>query len=243
MAKMSGVDARTGKGHGTEAIIERDLITPYLPTAFKCSKGTVVSSVDPTAQSQPIDRIVYDLDCSAPLVYGVDRSIFPIEAVAGLVEMTMSLDVARLRENIQRMITVKAMTKRRYLLPVAGSKTQVTPIEQDGLSPRSFIIGLPADTAWSAETIAHDLQATQADLALPTHLYGLYVIGVGYFATTSVELPHGKKYRIKYWAGPDRLFRFADSLRHAFQRWPRLPAGSSVDLEHYLPHDRGVVVD
>jgi hypothetical protein len=119
----------------------------------------------------------------------------------------------------------------------------VTPIEQDGLSPRSFIIGLPADPEWSAETIAQELQAIQTDLALPTQLYGLYVIGVGYFATTSVESTHGKRYRIKYWAGPDRLFRFADSLRHAFQRWPRLPAGSSVDLAPYLSLDRGVVKD
>jgi hypothetical protein len=159
--------------------VERELLIPFLPPGFECGKGSVVTAEAPGHQSGAIDRVVFDRSSSAPLLHDEAHSIFPIEAVAGLVEITMRLDGTKLREDIERMAPVKAMRTRRYLVPVAGSKTKVEPQDVDGISPRSFIIGLPADPNWDARAIAKSLWQAQTDLGEPTLVHGLLVIGVG----------------------------------------------------------------
>ncbi len=242
-AKRSAIDDRTGKGTATELIVERELLIPHLPPEFKCQKGAVVASTDPATQSPAIDRVVYDPSAAPPLVYDEAHSIFPIESVAGLVEITMSLDAAKLREDLLRMAPVKAMRKRRYLVPLPNSKTKVLRLEQESLSPRSFLIGLPADQTWKAETIAEALRTTQLDLGPPTHVHGLYVIGIGYFETVAIESSDEPMYRINSWTGPDRLFRFTNGLRQAFQRWGRLPLGWSADLQDYVDGDCRILAE
>lgn len=240
----SGIDDRTGKGAATEAIVEAELLTPFLPLGFECGKGSVVAAEQPDNQSPAIDRVVFDRSSSAPLLHDASHSIFPIEAVAGLVEITMRLNATKLRKDIERMVPVKAMRTRRYLVPSPGSKTKVVPLDQrDGLSPRSFIIGLPADENWDARTIASSLRQIQMELGAPTHVHGLYVLGVGYFYTKAVENDSEARYRVGAWTGPDRLFRFAASFRNAFDRWPRLAPGSSVDWGCYVGGESSLLAE
>jgi hypothetical protein len=169
-----------------------------------------------------------------PLLYDEAHSIFPIEAVAGVVEITMHLDATKLREDIVRMASAKAMRTRRYLIPQPGSITKVLPADdRESLSPRSFIVALPADRGWDAKTIARNLRDIQMELGPPTHVHGLYVLGVGYFYTKPVEDSSEIPYRIGAWTGPERLLRFAASFRSAFDRWPRLRQGWSVDFGGY----------
>ena len=229
-----GICDSTGKGSETELTIESQLLRPYLPKAFDCLKGAVVSSTNPAKQSSAIDRIIYDSDTAAPLIYGAAHSIFPIECVAGVVEITMSLDASKLREDIVRMSSVKEMRRRRFLVPVQGSSTRVQSIEQDAMSARSFVIGLPDDPSWKASTIACALREIQVEVGGFTHVHGVYVIGIGFFSTLPVEAASDNKYQIEYWSGDDRLFRFCNAFRGAFQRWPRLPPGWTTDLEGYV---------
>lgn len=234
LEKKTGIDDRTGKGAATEAIVQKELLAPFLPLGFECGKGAVVSAEAPDKQSPAIDRVIFDRSSSMPLLYDEAHSIFPIEAVAGLVEITMSMDASKLREDIVRMASVKAMRTRRYLAPLPGSTTKVVPVDQhDSLSPRSFIIALPADKRWDVKAIARNLREVQVDLGPPTHVHGLYVLGIGYFYTKPIEDSSMMAYDIGGWVGPERLLRFAASFRSAFDRWPRLKTGWSVDLGCY----------
>jgi hypothetical protein len=228
-----GIADATGKGNATENLVEQQLLAPYLPPGFRCLKGSVVASGSPDQQSPPIDRVIYEPGVAPPLLYDEAHSVFPIESVAGVVEITMNLDADKLRDDLHRIAPVKAMQKRRYLVPVPNTTTRVGWLEQETLSPRSFIIGLPADSAWKPETIARALRERQLELGPPTHLHGLYVLGIGYFVTIAIE-PGEPAYRIGGWTGPDRLFRFANGFRQAFQRWlPLLPMWSA-DLDGYM---------
>jgi hypothetical protein len=46
---------------------------------------------------------------------------------------------------------------------------------------------LPADPNWDVVTIAKSLRDIQMELGSPTHVHGLYVIGIGVFSTIPVE--------------------------------------------------------
>lgn len=158
-AKQAGIDDRTGKGSATESIVAEELLKPHLPRSLLCSKGAVVSADDPAAQSPAIDRVIHDPSLASPLIHSDAHSVFPIEAVLGLVEITMHLNATKLREDIERMVSVKAMLKRRYLVPVPNTTTKACPQIVDSLSPRSFVVGLPADPGWSPRTIAAALRS------------------------------------------------------------------------------------
>ena len=160
-----------------------------------------------------------------------------------MVEITMNLDATKLREDVERMVSVKSMRRRRYLIPVPHSSTKVLRTEQDALSPRSFIVGLPSDSSWNPVTIAAALRQIQRDLGPPTHVHGLYVIGVGYFYTVPIESSSEPMYRIGGWTGSDRLFRFTTGLRLAFDRWGALPNGWSVDLQDYVAGESKILAE
>ena len=105
-AKRAGTDDRTGKGTAIEVIVEHKLLLPHLPPGFGCLKGFVVTAAEPNRQSPAIDRIIYDSSSAPPLIYEESHSIFPIESVCGLVEITMSLDATKLKEDIKKMAPV-----------------------------------------------------------------------------------------------------------------------------------------
>lgn len=215
--------------------MEEELLRPFLPPGFACGKGSVVCADRPAEQSPAIDRVIFDRAVAAPLIYDKAHSVFPIEVVAGMVEITMSLDSGKLRTDIERMIPVKAMRTRRYLVPEIGSRTRVLRLKQEEtVSPRSFIVGLPADPRWDLETIARALRDIQLNLGPPTHVHGLYVIGIGFFSTIPVESTLEPMYRVAASTGPERIFQFADVFRQTFDRWGRLPQGWSVDLSGYV---------
>lgn len=233
-AKQKGIDDLTGKGTATEGIVERELLLPHLPARFKCLKGSIVTASEPNRQSAAIDRVIYDPSSAPPLIYEESHSLFPIESVCGLVEITMSLDATKLKKDIEHMAPVKAMTSRRVLVPLPNSKTKVLRGTVEALSPRSFIVGLPVDPSWNPKTIAEALRNIQLELGDPTHVHGLYVLGIGFFKTVEVESTAEPMYRIGAWTGPDRLLRFTNSLRQALDRWGRLPLGWSYDLQDYV---------
>ena len=237
-----GITDATGKGAATENLVERELLIPYLPIGFRCLKGAVVASGAPDQQSPAIDRVVYEPAVAPPLLFDEAHSIFPIEAVAGVVEITMNLDATKLREDLHRIAPVRAMRRRRYLVPVPNTTTRVGRLEQETLSPRSFIIGLPADSHWRPETIAKALRGQQLELGNPTHLHGLYVLGIGYFETVAIESGE-PAYRISAWTGADRLFRFANSFRQSFQRWQPLPPIWSADLDGYVHGEARILAE
>ena len=242
-ASRTGVDDSTGKGTTTEFIVEKHLLVPYLPTGFRCQKGAVVEAEAPSVQSPAIDRIVYEPHVSPPLVYGEAHSVFPIESVAGVVEITMNLDADKLATDLGRIAVVRAMKRRRFTTPMAGTTTKVGRVMKDDfLSPRSFIIGLPKNPKWKPGTIAKAVRERQMALGRPTHLHGLYVIGIGYFETLAVEKGE-PTYRIQQWLGNDRLFRFTNSFRQAFQRWPPLPPLWAADLDGYLEGEATIYED
>jgi hypothetical protein len=107
LEKQAGIDDRTGKGLATEAVVESELLRSFLPSGFDCGKGSVVSADRPTEQSAAFDRVIFDRSAGMPLLYDQAHSIFPIEVVAGIVEITMHLDPTKLRTDIERMVHVK----------------------------------------------------------------------------------------------------------------------------------------
>ena len=105
--KQTAIDDPTGKGLSTEMLIERELLKPFLPPRFACGKGAVVASGVFDEQSPAIDRVIYDTAAATPLIHDETHSIFPIEGVCGLVEITMHLDARKLKSDIERMEPVK----------------------------------------------------------------------------------------------------------------------------------------
>lgn len=241
-ARRAAIDDATGKGAATELLVEEQLLRPHLPPHLRCGKGAIVAAANPTAQSGAIDRVVYDISACSPLLYEAAHSIFPIEAVCGLVEITMRLDAGKLREDIVRMAPVKAMCRRRFLESVPGSTIRVQRVERETISPRSFVVGLPADPNWDPHAIAKTLRDIQLALGSPTHVHGLYVIGRGYFETISAE-GSDPLFRVRGWLGEERLFRFTTGFRESFDRWGRIEPGISADLETYVPGQARVLAE
>ncbi len=233
---------RPEKVNATENLVQQHLLLPYLPAGFECLKGSVATSEAPNQQSPAIDRVVYQPAVAPPILYDEAHSVFPIESVAGVVEMTMNLDAAKLRDDLNRIAPVRAMRQRRYLVPVPNTKTTAVRVEQEILSARSFIIGLRADSNWKPATIAKALRELQLELGRPTHLHGLYVLGVAYFETVAVESGE-PAYRIRAWTDDDRMSRFANSFRQAFQRWQPLPSGWAVDLDGYVKGEFAILAE
>ena len=232
--KQLAINDRTGKGLSTENAIEKALIKPFLPPRFECTKGAVITSKKPEQQSPTIDRIIFDKSAAPPLMHDIAHSIFAIESVCGLVEITIHLDSTKLKDDIERMAPIKEMTTRRYLVPIPDTTTRVTAQDVEGLSPRSYVIGLPSNPNWHPKTIAAALRDIQLDLGPPTHVHGLYVLGIGFFQTIPVEDENEQMYRVKAWTQTDRLFRFSDSFRQSFDRWGTLQQDWTVDLSNYI---------
>jgi len=92
------------------------------------------------------------------------------------------------------------------------------------------------------ESCLSPLRARPEQAREASHLHGLYVIGIGYFETVAIERGE-PAYRIKAWTGSDRLFRFANGFRQAFQRWQPLPPMWSADLDGYLQGEGNILAE
>lgn len=146
----------------------------------------------------------------------------------------MHLNRTKLKGDIERMAPIKAMQTGQYMVDTPNSSTKVTFEKMQRLSPRSFVIGLPEDSNWKPKTIAIALKIIQQELGKPTHVHGLYVLGIGFFRTNPIENDSEEPYRIQAFTGSDRLFRFTNELRISFDRWPDLPFGRTADLDKYI---------
>jgi hypothetical protein len=242
-SKQAAINDRTGKGSATETFVERELLRPYFPLGFDCVKGSVLDTPTSPTQSPAIDRIIFDRRVAPPLIYDESHSILPIEVVAGVVEITMHLDRTKLESDIAHMLPVRSMRTRRYLAPVPNSQTVMQPVEAESLSPRTFVIGLPADARWDPYTIARALLDIQSALGANAHVHGLYVLGIGFFETIPTTREGQPSRKIRAWLRSDRLFRFIDTLRISLDRWPPLPAGISADLRSYLSGDPLIITE
>lgn len=242
-SKQAAIDNFTGKGSATEAYIERELIRPYLQPGFDCVKGSILDGPPPGTQSAAIDRVIFDRRVAPPLVYDEEHSILPIEVVAGLVEITMHLDRGKLATDIARMHPMRAMRTRRYLTSVPNSQTAMRAVEADAHAPRSFVVGLPADSRWQPQTIGRAFLEIQAELGADAHVHGLYVLGIGFFETVPTTKEGQPARKLRAWLGTDRLFRFIDALRTSLDRWPTLPGGASADLRGYLSGEPLIITE
>jgi hypothetical protein len=232
---QAGVDDATGKGSAAEDLVERLLLRPFLPPGFDVGKGSVVSSTDPTVPSGAIDRVISSRHDSVPLIYAPAHSVYPIEAVAGAVEVTLCLNARKLRTDVERIAGVQRMRLRRYHAPVEGSKVRIKPMDVPGLSPRGLIVGLPEDPNWTPETIARALHEIQVELGPPTHIHALYVVGVGCFKTLPVDDPAHGMHRVMAFRGPQALPQFTQVVRAGLDRWDSRPPGWTADLSRYFP--------
>ena len=236
---QAGVDDATGKGSAAEDLVEQLLLRPFMPLGFGLGKGAVVCSTNPTEQSGAIDRVISCTD-SVPLLFAPAHSIYPIEAVAGAVEVTLCLNARKLRTDIERIARVQQMRSRRYMAPVKGSMVRIQAVTVDALSPRGLIIGLPEDPTWKAESIAHALRTIQVELGWPVHIHALYVVGIGCFETLAVDEEAHGRHRIQAICGPQGLHRFTGAVRKSLDRWEPMPSGWTADLSPYLPLEEPV---
>lgn len=230
---QAGLTDPNGKGNETEGEIEQSILQPHLPPDFRCRKGNVIESGEAGSPSHAIDRVVYDASAGSPLLLGVTHCTFPIEVVVAAIEITMSLDATKLKNDMSRLSPFRGMRERQYLSPIVMSSTMVMAVPAEHVAPRSFVIGLPSDPAWSANTIAGIFSNTQKELKALVH--GLYVIGIGFFVTDLSERSEGSAPNIECWTGEDRLFRFTCSFRQSLDRWPRLPQGVTANMNSYIP--------
>jgi len=225
---QAAFDDPNGKGASAEREIERALIRPYLPPDFDCGKGTVIERGG--AQSAAIDRVLYSRGYCPPLVYSADHSVFPVECVAGVVEVTMRLDATKLKHDIEQTKTARALRKGSWVVPLPETETVSEIQERDTpIGCRAYIVGVPASEGWQPQTIADAFLRLQSEIE--TLVHGLYVIGIGFFHTVGLEQHDTPK--VQAYLGYERLFRFTSTLRIDLDRWPRL-RGASPYLGNYV---------
>lgn len=217
-----------GKGTATEELIEKHLLKPYLPPAFECGKGNVIEGAS-GKESKAIDRVIFSRRVSGPLVHSENHSIFPIECVAGAIEITMRLTPSKLQTDVAHTGSVREMRLRRFQAPVPGHRLKTFAFGMKHMGSRAYCIGLPGDKKWKIQDIADCFRDAQE--AANTLVHGLYVLGIGFFETMP-EADNGKP-RLQVYRGVDRLFQFGRSLRESFDRWPELGPNVSADLRGY----------
>jgi hypothetical protein len=153
----------------------------------------------------------------------------------------MHLDGRKLRNDIKHMAQAKALGKRRHLEPVSGTMARAKKKWGQPMYPRSYVIGLPADSKWNPSTIAKLLRGIQVKMGPPTHVHGLLVLGIGYFSTVPAENEEDRTYTIQAWTEADRLFRFSCEFRRSFDRWNEIPAGYSSYVDDYIESEPKVL--
>lgn len=238
-SKREGIDDATGKGNSTELLVEAELIRPYLPPGFHCTKGAVVCADEPSHQSPAIDRLIYDSARGAPLVLDPAHSILPIEITCAAIEITMRIDQRKLGQDLERMAAVREMRFHRYLQAVPGTRTGTNPVRVKKMGVRTFSIGLPQDFAWSPRQIAqqiHEAQATNPNMVV----HGVYVLGLGFFEPEHWEPDAQRSREVRAWTGPDRLFRFISTFSISLNRWPKASPESVPQIEAYLDGVAGI---
>jgi hypothetical protein len=234
---QSAFDDPNGKGESTESLVEEALIRPYLPPEFECGKGTVVQRLD--RQSPAIDRVIWTRAYCPPLVHAKGHSIFPVECVAGGVEITMSLNATKLRTDMERLAAMRAMRRIRLWESIPESRTAVRFLDGErDIGCRAFIIGYPSDPTWRPLTIAETFLRLQQEFK--TLIMGLYVLGIGYFETTPPAPEDKRRIRIKAYEGDDRLFRFGSSLRWSMEGWVR--RREQVYVGDYVADSGGIIL-
>ncbi len=124
------------KGEAREFVL-KELLRQYLPARLGVEKGFVISSISSEASSKQIDIIIYD-KLNTPVLYGAENMrIFPVEGVYAVIEVKSYLNENNLRESIENVRSVKAMTKNAFVPPsgpiinhfnLYGKQTQYFPV-------------------------------------------------------------------------------------------------------------------
>jgi len=93
----------------------KEFLRRYLPAKLGVEKGIVVSSIRGEPPSKQIDIVIYD-KLNMPVLYAAENlRIFPIEGVYAIIEVKSKLNSATLNDAINKIRSVKKMTKRAFV--------------------------------------------------------------------------------------------------------------------------------
>jgi hypothetical protein len=99
---------RGDKGEFRERVVE-EFLRPFLPPCYGLGSGAVFSSDG--NQSKQIDVVIYDSVFSNVLFRDRTNSLFPCEAVFGLIEVKSELDSAQLSLAVDNVASLKRLSR------------------------------------------------------------------------------------------------------------------------------------
>lgn len=244
-AIRSSISHAGEKGRSLEIEVIK-LLREFLPAAYGLSTGFVVwmSPLGPKL-SQQLDIIIYDAVQYAPIVSLGSSDVFPLEAVYGYVEVKSTLRSSEAKKLpldsvemcIEQNKAIREMKNRRYIRPVGGSPIRFEAQNTDWLSIRSFIFAFEASgpVANDRESMAAAMRKKLMKVGNPAHIHGLYLGGVGYFATravdSSVAKPSDYFHIIHTQAHP--LLAFKTALLKALRSFPQPHRDWTPAIDNY----------
>lgn len=105
-AVTAGIEHRGLKGGFREASV-RDAFLPHLPPQYRATSGIVVNSSG--SQSRQQDFLIADSIATAPFVFQDGTGVFPIEMIAGALEIKSVLTLAEVSEAVINVASVKSL--------------------------------------------------------------------------------------------------------------------------------------
>jgi len=224
------------------------LIRVFLPNEYGLSTGFIAYYDDdgPKLSSQ-LDIIIYDALRGSPLVNLGSCVVLPIEFVYAYIEvkatLTSSSDSAKEYANnsiescVQKSKELRSIRKRKFLVPVQGSPTEVDLKEYNWLPIRSYIFAFQAEgsVVKDPKAMAERLANFMKRIGNPAHLHGVFLADGAYFETVPVDKAkaHPSDYfHVKY-TTEDTLGKFKTSLISALTRFTRIPENWVPALDQY----------
>ena len=126
------INSQGGKGTYRESALTRFLSEGRLPSRYGIGKGEIVGHVHNVSRQS--DLIVYDKLNGISLIYDDNTQVFPIECVAGTVEVKSTLNKTKLLESLENIKSVKKLAPRDTVTKTLSGKIRVS-------YPRSYPFG------------------------------------------------------------------------------------------------------
>ncbi len=237
-------------GRNIEAIIQKAL-RDYIPHAFGIETGFVRSLEAPAWQSRQIDILFTRQDVCHPLAVFPDTKVFPIESIVGFMEVTKTIDRAKLTKDFKKVADLKHKVRRHFRMPTATARqfgllrdspppqsekevlreriTRIV-IELNDLEPRFFYFAFTSK--WkNIESICQNLASVGRELGV--HLHGMMILDRGYFKHTPTDDPQ-TAYRISYLTDPNQAYiMFIHDIIDSLQTFDQVPSSAAIPLDLY----------
>lgn len=240
----SAIDHHGEAGRDLELRV-RDLLTQFLPGRFGLSSGFVRSLDDPDWQSNQIDLLITRKDIGYPLAVFPGNEIYPIEAVVGFVEVTRTLNAAKLEEDFEKVRDLKRRTSRTYVYPYSYAKaagivprTASEPADSlkkvvlttKDLEPRFYYFAFTTD--WKKpESLCKVLQGTGNKLGV--HCHGVFIPDFGFFMHQAVA-SGPSNHDVKYVLDPaDAFITFLSVFLESLQTFTDPSPVASIPFDQY----------